>query len=120
MGANRGPGLKRSLLGPVKDEIIAMSAFLASTALTFSLLPLAARHDRHFHTASGLPGDVLVRQGAGLFVLAGLVAGLPCLVATRAARPYRGLLIAAVVIAILAGVVCELVVTIAPDPWFTF
>jgi hypothetical protein len=101
-------------------DALAGIAVLVSVALAGALLPLIARHDRHFHTDLGGVGDVVVRQGAGLFLFGGLVISLPSLAAAVRVRRYRWLLVAAGVVALLVGAVCELVVSLAPEPWFTF
>jgi hypothetical protein len=78
----------------------------------------AARHDRHWRTSDGSLVDH--RTGAGLFVLYGLLAAAPALVtAVQHPRSRVGALcMAGVVLAI--ALLCETVVELAPQPWFTF
>jgi len=103
-----------------KAQIVAGGAVAMSIGLALWLLPLAARHDRHFHTALGLRGDVLVRQSPGLFLVAGLVAALPSLVAASTIPRSRIALGVSAAICLALGILCELVVSIAPEPWFVF
>jgi len=63
---------------------------------------------------------MIVRRGAGVLVLAGFAASSPCLVAGIIFRQRRPLLFALGAIAIMGGVAVEAIVTIAPQPWFTF
>lgn len=87
--------------------------------LILPLLKWAARRDKHFHTAPGMWNDELVRTNAGLFLLAGLLALAPAAVAlfVGGRRSVSWMMI--VVCTLFAGA-CELVVTVAPEPWFTW
>ncbi|MCU1589615.1 MAG: hypothetical protein JWP11_871 [Frankiales bacterium] len=91
---------------------------LLSLLLALPLLQAAARHDRHWRTTTN--GVVDHRVGAGLFVLYGLAAATPTF-ATAAFGPRHRVGAAWMAACVLGlAVLCELVVSVAPEPWFTF
>jgi len=92
---------------------------LLTISVVLPLLRWAARRDRHFHTNFGRAGDELIRTGAGTFLLAGLLGALPACLAALIARP-RWPSIVLVAGCLVIALVCEAVVSLAPEPWFTF
>lgn len=94
------------------------AASLLSCVLTVPLLRIAAHNDRHYRTTESVTVDH--RTGSGLFLLYGLLAALPAIaaaIASRRGRVAAGLIAAAI---FCVSVLCEVVVTLAPQPWFTF
>jgi hypothetical protein len=90
---------------------------LVSLFMAPPLLRLAARHDRHWRTNTNNLVDH--RTGAGLFLVCGLAAAAPALVTAVCGRRRAGAILVTVVI-LAVSVVCEAVVSAAPEPWFTF
>jgi hypothetical protein len=99
-------------------DLLVAAGPLMSLLLTLPLLQQAAQHDRHSRTTDGAVLDH--RTGAGMFVLCGLLAAAPALVtAVLHARSRVGALCMAGGVLALA-VLCETVVALALEPWFTF
>jgi hypothetical protein len=90
---------------------------LISLLLALPLLRLAARHDRHWRTNTNAVVDH--RVGAGLFLACGLAAAAPALV-TAVCGQRRGAAILVTIVILAVSVLCEGVVSAAPEPWFTF
>jgi hypothetical protein len=81
------------------------------------LLRLAARYDRHWRTNTTSLVDH--RVGAGLFLVCGLAAAAPALVTAVCGRRRGGAILVSVLILAVAAL-CEAVVSVAPEPWFSF
>lgn len=105
-------------LRPHPDRLLSALAPVASLLLVLPLLRVAARHDRHWQTATDAVVDH--RIGAGLFLAAGVAAAAPVLATVAFGRGGRA--VAAVVAVLVLGLagLCEAVVSVAPQPWFTF
>jgi hypothetical protein len=88
-----------------------------SALLVLPLLRAAARLDKHYK--DDVAGVVDHRTHAGLFLLYGLYAAVPCLVSAFSSRYRRSSVIVATCVLLVAGA-CELVVAVAPEPWFSF
>ncbi len=115
-----GPDTVVSDRQPINWRAVAGTALqLSAFVLAFALLREAADHDKHFY-ASGRRGvGQPTREGAGLFLAAGVMAAVPAFAALALKAP-RWRTIAAAIIIMSVAVVCEFVVTVAPEPWFTF
>lgn len=76
--------------------------------LVFPLLRAAAKRDTNFVPVQA---TVAVHQHAGLFLVYGLWAALPAVVAAVVGRKLRWVNIAAVIVIALLAIVCELYVS---------
>lgn len=105
---------------PINWRAVAGAALqLSAFVLAFALLREAADHDKHFYASGRHDVGPPTREGAGLFVAAGVLATVPAF-AALALRAARRRTIAAAIIIMSIAVLCEFVVTVAPEPWFTF
>jgi len=96
------------LLGPI-----------LSLLLLLPLLQSAAKLDIHYVGKNQPPcGDH--RFYAGLCLLCGFCAAIPSLATAVVSSRFRKLSISVVALCLLLASVCEIVVTFAPQPWFTF
>ena len=96
------------LLGPI-----------LSLLLLLPLLRSAAKLDIHYVDKNQPPyGDY--RFYGGLFLLYGFCAAIPSLATAVVSSRFRKLSISVVALCLLLASVCEIVVTFAPQPWFTF
>jgi hypothetical protein len=93
-------------------------AAVASLLLVLPLLRVAARDDiRYVQKPSNGP-RVTVHEHGGLFLLYGLVALLPALLAACFGKRFRWLNVTAVVVVALLAVICEAFVTFTLWPEF--
>lgn len=102
-----------------------IAAALASLPSALTLLQWAARYNRHYYPSGrrsvGSPG----REHPGLFLLAGAVALLPAIVGVvippvGQRRPAKVVAVLVAVLVVGIAGLCELVMSMAPDPWFAF
>ena len=92
---------------------------ILSLLLLLPLLQSAAKLDIHYVDKNQPPyGDH--RFYAGLFLLYGFCAAIPSLATAVVSSRFRKLSISVVALCLLLASVCEIVVTFASQPWFTF
>ena len=96
------------------------SGAVVSLLLVLPLLRAAARLDKKYVVGGNGRSSVTVHTHAGLFLLYGLLAMAPALVAAVIGRKLRKVNVAAVVVVGLLACLCEAFVAVTSADWFQF